>query len=404
MGLAAVVHAAGPSQGDSREAVADFVWPPVNLSDGPGYVALADGAFNVSASTVLGAQPIEEISLERTSPTETRIDVTTAGETASFVQTHRPVAEEESADAGDYRTVEMDTGDLEPVVGVTPLMANWAPRGVFMLGPPGSFEVPDDGREGPSDNVRALGKALDLPPSEYRADEPPFTEWRTIGYETPFLYQVHAGCGDGGVDTCREEVRFALDCPNCTFIGGIVRPTPEDELTAWTNGTIQFKGEGWNAVLVFSESQELVFAASWASFHPRLEMLVNPVEARERVFDEIKDRGFEMVSRSSPEFDLDDAWFRPTFSPDAVRPDAATYEWEDEVFRDRANLSGATVIEVSQDARTGEILSVDTRPAGAPSGPEQDVSSDDEERLSTPVGIVVLSAALALGVALRQRR
>lgn len=394
---ALLVITLSPASVAAQPPVDDFgelLWPPDDFRRFEDLPDLARRLFNDSSGpTVVGIRPLEAVDLNPMNETTTRITLREVGSTnRTIIQRHEPVDAENPSDI----VVGVDASDLPSLVEVRPATGNRSTRVLQVTGPPGSLSLSDGearGSEiGTKDQLRTLANRLGFP-SEISVAAGP-----SDGGGLPWLYHGKRGCYSESVEGhCSTRARFRLDCGNCTLASFVV-PAPREEFrNAFSTDPAVHTNLGAGARAVFDGQGRMVAARVSYSFDLNESAIMGPAKAQEEAIDALAGRGYNVTRH------LDDGFLETPIAKNRTVVQGVQYAWRFMVREgsstDQNTSTNPSLATVRQDARSGDILSVETGRLENSTRPDDD--GGGEESGPVPNGtpsLGVPAVAVALGV------
>lgn len=415
IGLLLAVSLQGLVSGQGQGALADLVWPAGNYSHPSDRPALADRVLESGAneSLVFGTRSIERFEIERLEENRSRVTFRQAGQgNVSIVEHHEPHAVGGSDDDNStlwIRPEQLRRSRIE------------VSKGIRVIAPATKIALNDGNVSGRSRTARLvnraarLGDAIGLPPHGFPSDPGLHTEWRIAGgaadphdpgqqpLTTP-LYLAHEACVDAERADCGDRLGLGLVCRNCTKVRGWVRPDPGGELTEVSGGQIEVGSATGLAVLFFDSQDHLVYAGISPAYDLNESAVMDPVDARDLVIDDIHQRGYRLggigFDEEANASYLDQALFSFELAEGRVEPVGARFVWQDFDVLDPPEegsddpYGDDLLARYVQDARTGEIIEAEFRPGSVTAGPDNP--------LPAPGLGLVLAAGAAAALAWRR--
>lgn len=411
--IAFLVLSSGAPAASAQEqtSIGERFWPSENLDRPEDMVSLANTTLNVTSALIVGKGPFEAFRIERLNNTASRIAIQEqSGPNQSFVQAHGTPRVSKATFSGGVEGQEVELfvapSQLHPTIEVFPAGTNKV-AGVKVLGPPGSFDVPG---ETPKDKARHLFETMGLPPLRPGSESNgSYTQLETTntGLYTGRLYgEPDQVCTEREDGRCTEKTGLAFECRGCKTWSYKVHPHPAEELTRSVGGAISVRQLDWNeASLWFDPEGRMISFSAGPALDLNTSQVIDPLQARTLVVDDIDQRGYRLGRLSDPEprnaSSIDEAQLEFILSEGLIEPVGARYTWKDIPVIDPPEegsddpYGDSLLAEYVQNAVNGSIVKATFRPASTASGPDNP--------LPAPGLGLVLAAGAAAALAWRRR-
>lgn len=385
--------AAQPSNASGSADLGDIIWPPAGHR-GRAVVDLGQQVLD-NTTRIVAPEDGGEMQITRVDANTSNVTVPAWGspnKTITFQQQHRPVQTNPVPGSASTRgrPAQVDLvvrpGQLRRTI-----QASISDGTLSVFGPPGSL----------ASNLTVLLDKLGFPAEdgfEYATDI--VNQEKGIETRDYMVGDSTRPCIERSAGNCTTTATLWLECENCTRTTYLVHPTPAEELEAASGGKLDVTDQSnFVSVTRTNRGRQVFKAAATLSFDLNTSRVVSPLEARDRVLQLLEDRGYRTNESKYPDVGRgrNSMSFQVNRSKERVGLNGARYIWG--IIVDNTT-SEATFTEesaqVTQNAVTGEVLSMTFEPTGTVAPPR---------RGGFPVpGWSPLAVVVAVGLAAAERR